>query len=106
MPFDFLKRKKTDGAGAAKPAGPAKTGSGRGIPFDGLTEEWRIVGNMEVSGRLSDALNKRESITISDVQWAPVNGSEPRPRSPPRSRAGARLRRRRPSQGSSPSRRR
>jgi len=42
-----------------------------------VTEEWRIVGNMEVSGRLSDALNKRESITISDVQWAPINGSEP-----------------------------
>jgi hypothetical protein len=77
VPFDFLKRKKTDGAGAAKPAGPAKTGSGRGIPFDGLTEEWRIVGNMEIPGRLSDSLNKREAVTISDVQWAPVDGSEP-----------------------------
>ena len=77
MPFDFLKRKKTDGTGAAKPAGPAKTGSGRGIPFDGLTEEWRIVGNMEIPGRLSDSLNKREAVTISDVQWAPVDGSEP-----------------------------
>lgn len=77
MPFDFLKRKKTDGTGAAKPAGATKTGSGRGIPFDGLTEEWRIVGNMEIPGRLSDSLNKREAVTISDVQWAPVDGSEP-----------------------------
>ena len=81
MPFDFLKRKKDDGAGKPGAAGqPAQAGrprSGRGVPFDGLTEEWRIVGNMEVSGRLSDALNKRESITISDVQWAPINGSEP-----------------------------
>jgi len=80
VPFDFLKRKKVDGAGKAPAAGQPATGhtrSGRGVPFDGLTEEWRIVGNMEVSGRLSDALNKRESITISDVQWAPVNGSEP-----------------------------
>ena len=81
MPFDFLKRKKDDGAGKAPVTGqPAPAGrprSGRGVPFDGLTEEWRIVGNMEVSGRLSDALNKRESITISDVQWAPVDGSEP-----------------------------
>ena len=81
MPFDFLKRKKVDGAGKApgdgQPAPAGRHRSGRGIPFDGLTEEWRIVGNMEVSGRLSDALNKRESITISDVQWAPVNGSEP-----------------------------
>ena len=80
MPFDFLKRKKVDGGGKAPAAGqpaPGHARSGRGVPFDGLTEEWRIVGNMEVSGRLSDALNKRESITISDVQWAPVNGSEP-----------------------------
>ena len=76
MPFDFLKRKKTDVPPTSKAAPPPK-GSGRGVAFDGLTEEWRIVGNMEVGGRLSDALNKRESITISDVQWAPVDGSEP-----------------------------
>jgi hypothetical protein len=77
VPFDFLKRKKTDGAAEAKPSSSAKSGSGRGIPFDGLTEEWRIVGNMEIPGRLSDSLNKREAVTISDVQWAPVDGSEP-----------------------------
>ena len=80
MPFDFLKRKKDDAAGTAaagQPTAVRRPGSGRGVPFDGLTEEWRIVGNMEVSGRLSDALNKRESITISDVQWAPIDGSEP-----------------------------
>jgi hypothetical protein len=77
VPFDFLKRKKTDAPATAKSTPPSKGGSGRGIPFDGLTEEWRIVGNMEVRGRLSDVLNKRESITISDVQWAPVDGSEP-----------------------------
>ena len=77
MPFDFLKRKKADGAASSK-ASPANKGRpNRGIPFDGLTEEWRIVGNMEVDGRLSDALNKRESVTIADVQWAPVDGSEP-----------------------------
>jgi hypothetical protein len=76
VPFDFLKRKKPDGAATARPSAPARTGSGRGIPFDGLTEEWRIVGNMDVSGRLSDSLNKREAVTISDVQWAPVDGSE------------------------------
>lgn len=79
MPFDFLKRKKVEGAGKSadgQPAPASRPRSGRGVPFDGLTEEWRIVGNMEVSGRLSDALNKRESITISDVQWAPVKGPE------------------------------
>ena len=50
---------------------------GRAVPFDGLTEEWRIVGNMHVVGRMSDALNKREAVPISDVHWAPADGSEP-----------------------------
>jgi hypothetical protein len=75
VPFDFLKRKQTDG-GPPAPTGSAGRGSGdRGIPFDGLTEEWRIVGNMHITGRLSDALNKREAVTISEVQWAPIDGS-------------------------------
>ena len=77
MPFDFLRRKKTDGASTSKAPAAARTGRDRGVPFDGLTEEWRIVGNMEVEGRLSDILNKRESVTIGDVQWAPVDGSGP-----------------------------
>jgi len=45
------------------------------VPFDGLTEEWRLVGVMQIEGRLSDALNKREAIRLSDVSWAPVDGS-------------------------------
>ncbi len=77
MPFDFLRRKKPD-AGSSSTGAPAqRRGAIRGIPFDGLTEEWRIVGNMDVTGRLLDALNKRESVTISDVQWAPLDGSAP-----------------------------
>jgi hypothetical protein len=74
MPFGFLRR------GSPKPApatAPARPGSGsRGVPFDGLTEEWRLVGRMEVEGRLSDVLNRRESIAISGVHWAPIDGSE------------------------------
>ena len=31
---------------------------------------------MAVDGRLSDALNKREAVPISDVQWAPIDGSD------------------------------
>lgn len=73
MPFDFLKRRKADGA--APSSGGTTARKGRGVPFDGLTEEWRIVGNMHVDRRLSDALNKREAVTISDVQWAPIDGS-------------------------------
>ena len=78
MPFDFLKRKKGGSAEAAAAAGAPKTVvRGRGVPFDGLTEEWRIVGEMLISGRLSDALNKREPIELTGVEWAPVDGSEP-----------------------------
>ena len=81
MPFDFLKRNKSEApkAGAtASGAGSSTRAAGavhRGISFEGLTEEWRLVGWMEVNGRLSDALNKREPITIEDVQWAPFDGS-------------------------------
>lgn len=76
MPFDFLKRKKDESAagqsdGSAAPVGP------RGVPFDGLTEEWRLVGEMQVEGRLSDAVNRREPIALANVQWAPIDGSEP-----------------------------
>src|SRR5204862_5718025 len=46
-----------------------------GAEFDGLTEEWRLVGVMNVKGRLSDALNRREAIAIHDVRWAPIDGS-------------------------------
>ena len=75
MPFDFLKRKKapegTDAAAAAAPA-PAE----EGIAFEGLTEEWRLLGRMLIPGRMSDALNKREPISIVDVTWAPIDDSE------------------------------
>lgn len=77
MPFDFLKRKGPS-AGAAGKAADGLAGVGtRGVPFDGLTEEWRIIGTMEISGRLSDALNKREVLAISDVQWTPIEVEEP-----------------------------
>ncbi len=74
MPFDFLKRKKDESAGGqsdTEPVGP------RGVPFDGLTEEWRLVGEMRVEGRLSDAVNRREPISLENVLWAPIDGSEP-----------------------------
>jgi hypothetical protein len=78
VPFNFLKRKKAPsasvaGAASASPMRTLRTG----VAFDGLTEEWRLVGRMSVIGRLSDALNKRESIAISDVQWAPIDESAP-----------------------------
>lgn len=81
MPFGFLKRRKDETrAGGAKGAGgPAgmRAGSMRGVPFTALTEDWRLTGRMEIAGRLSDALNKREAIAIHDVKWGPTDGSAP-----------------------------
>ncbi|MBI3748038.1 MAG: hypothetical protein HY262_04215 [Chloroflexi bacterium] len=78
MPFDFLRRRKEPPAATAETAvTPAPVEAAAGIAFDGMTEEWRLVGRMLVEGRLSDALNKREPIALADVQWAPVDGNEP-----------------------------
>lgn len=84
MPFGFLRRgeKKEEPGATAPGARGGSRGGARGLPFDGLTEEWRLVGRMEIEGRLSDVLNRRESIAISDVRWGPMDGSadlEPAP---------------------------
>ena len=74
MPLNFLRRKKD--VAPSKPASvPAPSRSRSGVAFDGVTEEWHLIGRMEVGGRLSDALNKREAIAIHDVLWAPIDGS-------------------------------
>jgi hypothetical protein len=75
VPFDFLRRKKEQPAATPPPS--ADAGPAGGIAFDGLTEEWRIVGRMVATGRLSDVLNKREPVRIEDVSWAPIDGSAP-----------------------------
>ncbi len=77
MPFDFLRRNKAADGAPATPDDLARARKTRGVPFHGLTEEWRIVGQMHVDGRLSDALNKREALQISGVRWAPIDGAEP-----------------------------
>ena len=74
MPFGF-RRKSTPPPPTALEA--ARRAAGSGIVFEGLTEEWRLVGTMEIHGRLSDALNKREAIAIGEVSWAPLDGSAP-----------------------------
>jgi hypothetical protein len=78
VPLNFLRRKKADDASdaVAEPV-PPKLAARTGVAFDGLTEEWHLVGRMNIDGRLSDSLNKREAIEIHDVQWAPIDGSAP-----------------------------
>ena len=66
----------------SKPAGgpnasTMRAGPARGVPFIGLTEDWRLRGRMDISGRLSDALNKREAIPITEVSWGPPDNSTP-----------------------------
>jgi hypothetical protein len=46
------------------------------VPFTALTEDWRLHGWMDIAGRLSDALNKREAIAIHDVSWGPPDAPE------------------------------
>jgi len=75
VPLGFLRRKKGDGRGAGGRSGAPAAPSGRGVPFEGLTDEWRLAGVMHIDGRLSDVLNRRETIQISDVRWAPIDGS-------------------------------
>jgi len=75
VPFDFL-RKKKDEPPSAEPAAPPPSVAAAGIPFEGMTEDWRLVGRMLVNGRLSDALNRREPIELNDMRWAPMDGSE------------------------------
>jgi hypothetical protein len=78
VPLNFLRRKKAAPAPQREQAGAASGASRRtGIAFDGVTEEWRLIGRMSIEGRLSDALNKREAIAITDVTWAPIDGSAP-----------------------------
>jgi hypothetical protein len=72
VPFDFLKRKKDEAPAVGPSTGPPGP---RGVSFDGLTEEWRLVGTMQIDARLSDALNKREAIPLTDVFWGPTDGS-------------------------------
>jgi hypothetical protein len=76
VPFGFLKRgREAPPAEQGAAAGPEPASGG--IRFDGITEDWRLVGRMLVEGRLSDVLNRREPIAITDVSWAPIDGSEP-----------------------------
>ena len=84
MPFGFGKREaqpaEPDEAAVdatSSPSAVPQPTDGGGVAFDGLTEEWRLVGVMAVSGRLLDALNRRDAISIRDVNWAPLDGSEP-----------------------------
>ena len=85
MPFGFLRRKPAEAPKVAEDAAaadPLHRGAPRGVAFTAITEDWRLRGRMQISGRLSDALNRREAIAITGVSWgSPEAGSrlEPAP---------------------------
>lgn len=77
MPFDFLKRKRSEAPPSiVSPTGHLQ-GDSRPVRFEGFTEEWRLIGTMHIAGRLSDVINRREPIEISDVSWMPIDGAAP-----------------------------
>ncbi|HSG85783.1 MAG TPA: hypothetical protein VLA23_05530 [Candidatus Limnocylindrales bacterium] len=77
MPFNPFKRKKEPPPVQAEAAPRGRDLPGRPVPFDGLTEEWHLVGTMHIEGRLSDILNRREPIAISGVSWGSSDGKGP-----------------------------
>lgn len=81
MPFGFGRKKET--AAAVIEATPPGAGSAqRAVRFHGFTEDWRLEGQMRITGRMLDTLNRRDAIPISDVRWAPAAGGtelEPAP---------------------------
>ncbi len=83
MPFGFHRRGSAEPAKAAPalaPSGPAVGGrqnpARTGVLFDALTEDWRLVGSMDLEGRLLDILNRREAIPIGDMAWATLDAPD------------------------------
>lgn len=78
MPFGFGRKKDEPPAeSGAEEVAAADRRAPRSVRFHGLTDEWQIRGSMTITGRLLDTLNRREAIGLSDVHWAPIDGSAP-----------------------------
>lgn len=75
MPFNPFKRKNEEAIPEATPA--AVEPQPRRVRFEGLSDEWLLVGYMEIDGRLSDALNRREPIPLADMTWASLSDGGP-----------------------------
>lgn len=81
MPFGFG-RKKADASAVVEAPVETPSRGPRAIRFYGFTEEWRLDGEIFLAGRLLDLLNQRNAIPVTDVRWAPLDGSaelEPAP---------------------------
>ncbi len=72
MPFGFGRKKTDEPADANRAAGIEIP---RPVGFHGYTEDWQLEGTIELTGRLLDTLNRREAISVTDIRWAPADGS-------------------------------
>ncbi|MEO8468094.1 MAG: hypothetical protein ABI573_00340 [Chloroflexota bacterium] len=73
MPFGF--GRKQDEAAVVPDARPESLSTTtRLIAFQGFTEDWRLEGQVVLTGRLLEVLNQREPIAVTDVRWAPIDG--------------------------------
>jgi len=77
MPFNPFRKRDPRPAPARLPETAPRAAEAEGISFEALTEDGWLAGRMDLTGRLSDALNRREAIPISDVRCAPLDGSTP-----------------------------
>jgi hypothetical protein len=76
VPFDFMRRRKEPPTEAPTDTSSRPVAEGSGVSFEGLTEDWRLIGRMLIEGRISDALNRREPIALADVHWASMEGDD------------------------------
>ena len=73
MPFGIGRKQDGPSVVAVAPPEVAPTTT-RAIAFQGFTEEWRLNGQVVLTGRLIEVLNQREPIPVMDVRWAPIDG--------------------------------
>ena len=71
MPFELFRHRDR---AAPTPGGGGAPGTGAPsvAPFRAFTEDRRIVGRVQVEGRLSDALNRRVPLPVFAVSTAPI----------------------------------
>ncbi|MBI3746687.1 MAG: hypothetical protein HY264_09270 [Chloroflexi bacterium] len=80
MPFGFGRKKDAEGSAHAAVAVAQAAADARGprpVRFHGFTEDWQLKGQMTITGRLLDLLNRREAVPVTDVRWAPADGMGP-----------------------------
>ncbi len=77
MPFNPFRKRHPPAAPARLPETVPLAAEEQGVSFQALTEDGWLAGRIDLTGRLSDALNRREAMPISDVRRAPLDGSAP-----------------------------